>query len=272
MKPSEIHALPAEQSSHWFESPGTVIEDVFGYRDEELDLEKASDAGAIRIGIERKLMETDGDLEAWVTVSSLLFNSRPFGIHTQAGGGSSVRITDWNTFQEARDYLEGWHRRPVLNHAYASPDEDDPSITDQLGLRAMTVRGKTMLVSERFLDAEGSLILDPAAWREAFNRLLLQQKDGKEAGLRDPYIRARTVEALLAAVPEGVEAAGLDRKEENGAWTAIVVATDEGTYAFGIPPHAAGAKWLSWAGALDSARIGGPEAIEDYRETAAPSP
>lgn len=288
MRPTEFYALPTLRSEPWHGVYGSLVT-LFDDESLENDLARAGAAkeAAGALAFDLKLFDS-GDGERTISYEAAVFEGVPFAIVVRSGRGGEDRqdryITDLDTFKAARSYIERWLvRADSTRRDVVPPDQDLDILQGTYGHLVMAHKGISRLVSLDHLDDEGRVLLfDERAFKAAFDRLVRPEfalKDRGEEfqqGIRGRRMRELTVPALLEAVPEGVRATddfeAIPRVEGYttiNAWSPVLVASDDATYAIGVSSSGG---HFTWCSDIRVERVGPAELYDQLARGAAPSP
>jgi hypothetical protein len=286
VRPTEFYALPTETSEPWHQSYGSLgllFDDDGIDHDVERDAAKEADAGAL--SFEQKLFDS-GDGERTISYGAATFEGRPFAILVRSGRGGednqSRHITDLDTFQAAKSYVEKWRTDGSrLRNDVAPPDEDLPILRGTYGHAVMALDGVTRLVDVDHLDDAGRVLFDEKAFRAAFDRLVRPAfPPGDEEfklGLKSQRMRDVTVPALLEAVPDGMRATDdfdpipkVEGFTPFLGWSPVLIASDDATYALG--PLVASGSHFTWRTGIRAEKVGPPELFDELARGSPPTP
>lgn len=283
MKPSSIYALPTIRSEPWYFAGSA--EDFFGdwvavYDDRPI----AAKADAVTFD-DKLYYNVDG--ERSVSYAAVMFNGNPIGVMVNAGrGGRDHRaryVTDPVAFNEASAYIRQFLTPELGESEQYGVDQDIEALDHVYGYVVAQVNGQTRLADADDFTHDGRLAFDREVFRSAFDEIVrpaFNRTADYEEGIGGQRMKDLTAQALLKAVPDGmetsVEFSGFPKRKSDGEvvlidWPAVLVGTDEGTYAIGLPEWGM-AKWFAWVSHLRCERVGGPELFGELTGTAAPSP
>jgi len=272
---SDLYVMPDEDVRPWQDARDAILEEVFGMREYEIDMDAADAAGEGRIKVHRKMQamfDDEGEWSAGIYVLSL--DDRPFGAFVGSGeneaGHTVFLVSDEGLQKQAIAVAEQFRKRP-RNGVFVGDDFDLRTVKIADGVIAQTPGG-FRLVDARFAGKDGTLLFDEEAFRKAFR----ESVDDRLKANRDiEWILSEGAALVAAAIPEGVEHVVVNEPPKDSdrgklMWFAAAAVTSEGTYAIGVHAHALEQNGIDWGSNVVAARIGGPEVFAGLKERYAP--
>jgi len=272
---SDLYVMPDEDVRPWQDARDAILDEVFGMREHEIDMDAIREAGEERLLVHRKMQtmfDDEGEWSAGIYVLSL--DGRPFGAFVGSGESESAAtvflVTDESLQKEATAYAEQFRNRP-RNGVFVGDDFDLRTVKIHDGVIVGTPEG-FRLVDQKFAGKDGTLLFDEEAFRKAFQGSV---DDRLKANRDIGWILSEGAALVAAAIPEGIERVVVNEppKDYEGRklmWFAAAAATSEGTYAIGVHAHALERNGIDWGSNVVAARIGGPEEFAGLKERYAP--
>lgn len=292
MRPIDIYALPSRDEQPWHSSFGSENELLFDDDafDMRIETSRAKDEGADALVFERKLFANADYGERTVSYTAVRYAGAHIALLVTAGRGERDQrhrlITDPDGWRAARSYVERFVEPDHgMERDVVQADADIDILAGTYGFTIARVGGETRLVGDGDIDAQGRVVFDEKAYDEAFDRIVRPAFKGGmadaefEEGLKGERMRALTVEAIVASMPEWVRSTTefepvpkVDGVYRHQGWSPVLVGTDEGTYTVGVDSHAVGGRYFSWGYSLGLERVGPPEMYDELAPASSPSP
>lgn len=310
MKPSDLYAMPTITAVAWPEASEELLREAFGLEPRDVNLDHASEFCNPRTEFQLKMSARIGDFREGA-VHALVFDGRPFGILATAGGEARFTVTDVSRYNDAICEIEAWRHLPRFG-TVADHSEELYDLDVFGGMAVVETPEGFRLVDRRVSDGSGTLVLDEtrleAALRSHARNLVVAGDtgaaaraaaslggfDGVDASspsrvrLSDADARRSIAEVIRQGVPEELRAIVVDEIPRettldddfdlNGCefdhdWTAVVVETEEGTYALSVPVTDLLDGSFGWSKSVRSRRLGPPELFDEYAfATDSPTP
>lgn len=270
MTPNDLFALPNLSTRPWWDEEDRLA-DFFGpefqsRRLDDVDAASLSDPGPV-FELKLQYVHDDDDVLSYYVVR---VGDRPLGFLIETGDRDSRRaITDLPGWQDTVAYLRSaFPPDPTAAREVIASDREVPALAGNYGCRTVTNGGRTFLARVGVCDADGRMLLDPSAFRDAYDKDLRGTVDWDRPlpyGHDGAEVRRAVARAIKASLPGAEEAFVADHEMQpkpgqmlKVQWAAVVARTDEGTYLVGLPTNSRDRHGY-WLDDIEVARIGAPE-------------